>query len=547
MTSFITRDNKKRSSSKVSSECDLNKIFASCRSLIDPDIWEKILTAYSNDSSPEKFPEFIACQNDYPSLPKFIADLARIELGIHITSSNNIEIPSEVHTLLLNPTCQLVKLQWKNLLSILSGNDEISHSTPIREEEFILIWRDPATASIKTETATSEDLLVLKIAAEGIEPETVADKGNIPETAVTAALDRAVGRGILLKPRSLIRRDPSSLYISHQIDERFISAELFTLQWHITQACDLHCKHCYDRSERSPLKMKDALKILDDLYSFCKSRNVRGHVSFSGGNPLIYPRFSEIYRAASERGFSIAILGNPSSYQKISELAAIQKPTHFQLSLEGMPEHNDYIRGERHFSRTIEFLGILRKLNIYSMVMLTLTKNNIGQVIPLAEMLRDKTNLFNFNRLSLVGEGANLQLPTKEEYLSFLESYIKAAKDNPIMGLKDNIINIIKHQNNEVPVGGCTGFGCGAAFNFITVLSDGEVHACRKFPSLIGNIFKQSLSSLYDSEIANRYRRGTKSCSSCPIRPVCGGCLAIIYSHGLNVFEDRDPYCFINN
>ena len=32
------------------------------------------------------------------------------------------------------------------------------------------------------------------------------------------------------------------------------------------------------------------------------------------------------------------------------------------------------------------------------------------------------------------------------------------------------------------PFGGCTGFGCGAAFNFMAVLPDGEVHACRKVP-----------------------------------------------------------------
>jgi hypothetical protein len=34
-------------------------------------------------------------------------------------------------------------------------------------------------------------------------------------------------------------------------------------------------------------------------------------------------------------------------------------------------------------------------------------------------------------------------------------------------------------------------------------------------------------------------------CSRCPIRPVCGGCLAVSHSFGLNVFEERDPFCFM--
>jgi len=208
-------------------------------------------------------------------------------------------------------------------------------------------------------------------------------------------------------------------------------------------------------------------------------------------------------------------------------------------------EHNDMIRGSGHFDRVIEFLDVLRNLEVPSMVMLTLTKDNMDQILPLAEILRDLTDDFNFNRLSMVGEGANLQLPTREEYIGFLEAYMDAAQSNPTMGLKDNLLNILRYQKGISPFGGCTGYGCGAAFNFMAVLSDGEVHACRKFPSPIGNMNKQSIADIYDSEMARRYRAGCQACRSCAIRPVCGGCLAIAHSFGLNVLEERDPYCFM--
>jgi selenobiotic family peptide radical SAM maturase len=168
------------------------------------------------------------------------------------------------------------------------------------------------------------------------------------------------------------------------------------------------------------------------------------------------------------------------------------------------------------------------------------------EVLPLTEMLRNLTDRFHFNRLSMVGEGANLQLPDQREYFAFLESYIRAAESNPIMGLKDNLINILHYKKGLKPFGGCTGYGCGAAFNFLSVLSDGEVHACRKFPSLIGNVFQDDLTEIYDSERAERYRAGCNACSACEIRPVCGGCLAIAYSHSLNIFEEKDPFCFMD-
>ncbi|MDY7038994.1 MAG: SPASM domain-containing protein, partial [Thermodesulfobacteriota bacterium] len=136
-------------------------------------------------------------------------------------------------------------------------------------------------------------------------------------------------------------------------------------------------------------------------------------------------------------------------------------------------------------------------------------------------------------------------LPSKDEFRVFLEDYVEASRKNPIIGIKDNLGNII-HQKKGMKInGGCTGYGCGTAFNFFVLLPDGEIHACRKFPSLLGNIFETSLSDIYDSKLARMYRAGPYACRLCSLRPSCGGCLASAHNHGLDIFMDRDPYCFI--
>ena len=136
-------------------------------------------------------------------------------------------------------------------------------------------------------------------------------------------------------------------------------------------------------------------------------------------------------------------------------------------------------------------------------------------------------------------------MPSREKYAAFLLKYLKAAGRNTTLSLKDNLFNIILYKNNLPLFEGCVGFGCSPAFNTVAVLSDGEVHACRKFPSLIGNINKKSLSQIYDSTIARRYRKGNCACTKCFIKPLCGGCMASIKSHGLDIFKDRDFYCFM--
>jgi selenobiotic family peptide radical SAM maturase len=476
----------------------------------------------------------------------YLPELARLKDAYDAVSGEEGLLPSEVEELTVNPTVRLIELAWKNLVPRLGS--EAGEEMPEPEEglELALLWLDPRSREVVARIPSEDELMALKIVFEGIPVEDAAREGGTGVGVIESAIDRAARKGILIKPPSRIRRIPLNEHFAERKFEQYLSTKVFVLQWHITQACDLHCKHCYDRNDYDPMSLEQGIKVLDDLRDFCRQKNVRGQVSFSGGNPLLYPHFFELYRAAAERGFRTAILGNPAPRQMLQKIMDIQEPEFFQVSLEGLRAHNDTVRGEGHFDRTIKFLGLLKDMDIYSMVMLTLTRENMDQVLPLANLLIGKTDAFNFNRLSMVGEGASLGLPPRGEFSEFLKDYLVAAKQSPIMGLKDNLLNIIRHNNGIKPFGGCTGYGCGAAFNFISLLSDGEAHACRKFPSPIGNVFEQGISAVYDSEAAARYRTGPKECAGCSIRPVCGGCLAVAHSHGLDVFKDRDPYCFID-
>jgi len=510
---------------------------------VDAPTWEGILALCEDNPEPETLPTILEHHSHKLGLPPFLPELALLEGTIHQVRKGEGKIPEKVDCLSVNPTLQLLQVSWRNLPSMLDVHEEPSPK-PEPGDGFVIVWRDPETGHVQCRSASDEDLLVLKMVVEEIDPKKAAIAGGLPVGAVDGAIHRALHRGLLISPPSGIRRDPERFPLGKVTDQRFFSSPVFTLQWHITQVCDLHCKHCYDRTDRSPLKLDDGLRILDDLRDFCLERHVRGQVSFSGGNPLLYPHFLELYQGASDRGLGIAILGNPAPREKMEELLAIERPLFFQVSLEGLEQHNDTIRGPGNFRRVIRFLGLLRDLDIASMVMLTLTRDNMDQVLPLAELLRGRADHFNFNRLALVGEGASLHLPEKDDYRAFLGAYMEAAGTNPVMGLKDNLLNLLRHQKGMELFGGCAGYGCSAAFNFLAVLSDGQAHACRKFPSVIGNVLEQTIAEIYDSDIAQKYRSGCHACRSCAIRPVCGGCLAIAHSFDMNIFEERDPYCF---
>ena len=66
--------------------------------------------------------------------------------------------------------------------------------------------------------------------------------------------------------------------------------------------------------------------------------------------------------------------------------------------------------------------------------------------------------------------------------------------------------------------------------------------------SLAGRKHHQNnLYDIYHTDLAERYRTGSRACRNCRLNPVCRGCLAIAYSMGLDVFTDKDPFCFASH
>lgn len=320
----------------------------------------------------------------------------------------------------------------------------------------------------------------------------------------------------------------------------------FTLQWHLTNVCEGRCRHCYDRSGRREPGLREALDIVADLQLFCRRNRVEPRISLSGGNPMRYAHFWELYKVIINAKIPVSILGNPIGSETMKRLCEIGAPTYYQVSLEGLREHNDAVRGAGHYDRVMSFLVEARKQGLETHVMLTLTRDNMGQVLALGEELRGFVRRFTFNRLSQVGEGASLELPAKIEFYDFLGKYAAARRTNPVLGLKDNLFNLLRHRFGRRPFPGCTGHGCGAAFNFVALLPDGEIHACRKYPSLLGNIIKANLHDIYHSSAAKEYRRGSVACRGCRLRNMCGGCPAVTYGQRMNPLKDRDPFCDMN-
>ena len=292
--------------------------FPVCRSFAEPAAWIRVAAACDPAAAEGALEEALRLVGGSLGLPPFLPDLARLERLVRDVRHDPGGVPAAVALPCLNPTLRLVESGWRGLSPLLDSKP----AAPSRGSCVFLAWRRGDSREVRVREATDADLLALKVTAEGMDPREAAGVAGPQIDVVASALRHAAAEELILVPASRLIRDPEVFPEDPAVPERFRVAETFTLQWHVTQACDLRCAHCYDRSERAELETGDGIRVLDDLYDFCRERHVRGQVTFSGGNPLLRPDFLELHRAARDRGFPVGILGNPAPRGRVEEVLA---------------------------------------------------------------------------------------------------------------------------------------------------------------------------------------------------------------------------------
>ena len=69
----------------------------------------------------------------------------------------------------------------------------------------------------------------------------------------------------------------------------------FFLQWHLSEACNLKCLHCYQENHPPvQLKYDDLIKILNQYRELLDKLKTTGHINLTGGEPLCSPYFFKI-------------------------------------------------------------------------------------------------------------------------------------------------------------------------------------------------------------------------------------------------------------
>ena len=336
----------------------------------------------------------------------------------------------------------------------------------------------------------------------------------------------------------------------------------FFIQWHLTERCNLRCRHCY-QERRKPREMSndEVNREIDGAAEMFAAWEEEFNVSlspsihFTGGEPLLYQGLWDSIAHARQCGFQVAILTNGTLITADdAKQAAALGIEDLQISLEGPPGIHDGIRGNGSFAAAAAGVRRLREAGNNVSANMTLSRLNFKSIEETVRIARDAGfNSLGVSRLIPCGSGESLldrmldpqeAKEAFEQALGLSSATFGVASGDPLAGVAGGV--------RPAPESPLSLSGCSAGFSGVTVTSDGSVMPCRRIGLRIGNLHKTPLRQIWSSSrLLWRLRRRESylgKCGQCDLWPSCRGCRAVAYaftrSRGTpDLFAD-DPQCW---
>lgn len=336
-------------------------------------------------------------------------------------------------------------------------------------------------------------------------------------------------------------------------------------QWHITDLCDLRCRHCYLFAEDALKDCKSApydqmMLTLDQIMEDAAIRNAIPRVCVSGGDPILHPQFWRFAEELHRRGVYWDLMGNPFHLSKdVCERLYRLGCMAYQMSLDGLQAYHDHMRRPGAFDAVMEGIGLINDSGMESVLMATVSRQNMKDVLACMDIAAEhRVSVFGFARYCATSpENAASAYPSPQEYREFLIRYFEKAKYfketncHTSFALKDHLFTLLRYELGEFkppkhamnhPERIFDGCHLGQA---LAILPNGDVMACRRMESVVGNVNTDSIHEIVLGERCKRYLKigNIKKCKDCELLNWCRGCRAV----GFNVTGDlmcEDPCCW---
>ena len=120
----------------------------------------------------------------------------------------------------------------------------------------------------------------------------------------------------------------------------------FFIQWHLTERCNLRCRHCYQErrkvQEMTANEVKREIDGATQMFQAWEEEHgirVSPSIHFTGGEPFLYKGLWDVIAYSKAKGYGVAMMTNGCLITKDrAKKASSLGISDIQVSLEGPPE-----------------------------------------------------------------------------------------------------------------------------------------------------------------------------------------------------------------
>lgn len=339
--------------------------------------------------------------------------------------------------------------------------------------------------------------------------------------------------------------------------------DYFAFQWHITDACDQRCRHCYIFSEGHPqlveMPFERMMQTLDNIERMASRMSRLPYLYITGGDPILHSRFWDLLEEVHRRHIAFCLMGNPfhltdAVCQRLASLGCRK----YQLSLDGLRETHDGFRKPGSFDATLAAIPIIRKAHIDCAIMTTVSGINIKEIPDLIDVVvARQADIFAFGRYCPTNEDKAAANPLwhipPHDYRNLLDQCWKKFEQykdsSTYFNLKDHLWTLYLYEQGlfTIPEGldaNTIYDGCNCAHCHFTISAEGRLMACRRMDSYVGTI-NEEMYDVWNGPRMEVYRQHEKmeKCSRCELLRICRGCPAVAYGYSHSHLAP-DPQCW---
>ena len=346
---------------------------------------------------------------------------------------------------------------------------------------------------------------------------------------------------------------PVSFLSEDQMYKAYPCKHRSEVQWSLTGACNLKCRHCFmsaPHSKHGNPSYEDLKRIADQI----KECGIRS-VSLTGGEPLIRSDFLQIVDLLVERGIKLTQIYTNCmlvNEQLLDELEKRSLKPVFQVSFDGVGWH-DFLRGvEGAEEKTLEAIRLLNGRGYFVSVSLDLHRKNAGCLRETVNKLASiGVKSLKIGRTIELGEWekedlGGLQLSYEDEFRVFCDYIPVYFEDNAPLSIQLSGAFIYNpgEKNWAIPFarngkpGEENNLACGVLGKCAYIGPDGVVAPCMgmcdtsladRLPSIkdteLKDILKESAYTELCAATVGDVRSSNEECQKCPHSDRCSaGC-----------------------